>query len=269
MKTDIIQLQKLYADGYSLNQLQKILGVHRSTLSNYLKVSGIDVKHNEKSKVLNQNYFDHIDAEDKAYMLGFIFADGCINLEYNRLTIDLNSKDTHILTEFSNILYGNDFVKTYHRYEGTYCKLDIHSKIMCNKLLDYNLGERKTFTITYPDMIDQSLNKHFIRGLVDGDGCIYLPHDNRQSPLISVISTRKINDSLARILKEELGLKSYLCKTHDQDIDVMCEIRIKNYHQCKILLDWLYKDATIYLQRKYNLYQDFLGRYEGLREQNK
>lgn len=63
---------------------------------------------------------------------------------------------------------------------------------------------------------------------------------------------------------KELDLNGRLCKAHKQDFDVMCEIRVKNYHQCKILLDWLYEDASIYLQRKYGLYQDFLHRYENL-----
>jgi len=78
-----------------------------------------------------------------------------------------------------------------------------------------------------------------------------------------------MNDFLKYYFEKELNIKSYLVKAHKQDMNVMCEIRVKNYHQCKIFLDWLYKGSTIHLQRKYNLYQNFLNRYENLREQNR
>ena len=269
MKTDLTNLQKLYSDGYSLNDLQKILGVHRSTLSGYLKESGIHVNYQEKSKNLNQNYFNQIDSEDRAYMLGFIFADGSINLDYNRLTIDLSIQDQDILVKFSTILYGRNHVKVYTRNNRKYCKLDINSKTICNQLLKYNLTENKTFTAQYPEMIDRSLNKHFIRGLIDGDGCIYLPSNNRSSPLVALIATRAMNDTVSKILDSVLNLKSYVCKVHGQDISIMSELRIKNYHRCKILLDWLYRNSSIHLDRKYNRYLTFLSRYDKLRDQNK
>ena len=140
---------------------------------------------------------------------------------------------------------------------------------MSQHLATLGVVEAKSHKIVFPEWLDKSLHKHFIRGLIDGDGWIYLAGTNRMSPHVGLICTRQINDKLSELFEKELGLKSYLCKANKQDMDVMCEIRIKNYHQTKILLDWLYKDATIYLKRKHDIYKNFLIRYDNLREQNK
>ena len=53
-----------------------------------------------KKKKYNENYFENIDTEDKAYFLGFICSDGCI--ENNKktyryqVTLKLHNKDKYI-----------------------------------------------------------------------------------------------------------------------------------------------------------------------------
>lgn len=268
MKTDIELLKKLYADGYSLNSLQKILGVHRSTLSGYLKKNDVKVKYHEKLETLNERYFQNIDDQEKAYFLGFIFADGSVNARGNNLTVDLSAKDIEILNRFSDLLYRKNYVISYNRYGREYCKLNVNSIPLCNDLLTHNVTSNKTFTIKYP-IIDPGVENHFIRGLIDGDGCICLPTSNRNSPSVSLICTRDIADYLQKKFSEDLKIKSYIYKSKNYDPNTICNFVVKNYHQVKILLDWLYKDSNIYLQRKYNLYQEFLKKYNNLRDQNK
>ncbi len=54
-----------------------------------------------RKKIYNENYFETIDSEDKAYFLGFIFADGCVTNDSKKyryqLTLKLHSKDVGIL----------------------------------------------------------------------------------------------------------------------------------------------------------------------------
>lgn len=223
---------------------------------------------------LNEYYFDVIDTEDKAYMLGFIYADGNNLFQTNRISIHLSKTDEEILKKFSQIVYGSEILKYNSRKNDkgivfNYVSLNMYSKHMSQHLATLGVVERKSHKITFPKWLDKYLYRHFIRGLIDGDGWIYIPNDNRDSPNVGLICTRNINDFLKEYYDKEFGIKTYLTKAHKQDMDVMCEIRVKNYHQCKIFLDWLYKDSTIYLQRKYNLYQKFLCRYNNLREQNK
>lgn len=266
---NIDELKSLYADGYSLYKLQDILGFSRKFLSKQLKINKIEINYKNKSRFLKHNYFDNIDNEQKAYMLGFIFADGSINLKNYRLTIDLASKDMDILIKFSNELYGRNLVKNYTRNNKNYIKLDVNSKYLITQLLKYNITSNKTLSAKYPQMIAKEYNKHFIRGIIDGDGCIYIPKSNRDSPCVLLIGTRDICDNVSEILNKELNLKSYFCKVHDQDISIMTEIKISNFKQCKKMLDWLYKDSKIYLDRKYDKYNNFLIRYESIADQYK
>jgi len=140
---------------------------------------------------------------------------------------------------------------------------------MSETLASLGVVERKSHSITFPNWLDKSLYRHFIRGLIDGDGWIRLPTSNRDSPCVGLICTRSINDFLKNYYLLEFNIKSYLSKAYNQDKDIMCEILVKNYKQSKILLDWLYKDSTIYLDRKYNLYLDFLKKYDFINIKNK
>jgi hypothetical protein len=55
-------------------------------------------------KKFNEDYFEIIDTPEKAYFLGFIFADGCLidnPKEYRyKLNIKIHSKDEDILKKF-------------------------------------------------------------------------------------------------------------------------------------------------------------------------
>ncbi len=275
----IAEITSLYEGGMSLTKIGKKLSIDRKALARLLKNNNVESRKGfsyARKYNLDEHYFDVIDTEEKAYILGFIYADGNNLYCQNRISIHLSVTDEEILKKMSYIFYGEEVLRysTNTNKNGKifyYVYLHLFSKHMSQHLATIGVPEAKSYKIVFPEWLDKNLYRNFIRGLIDGDGWIYLPkiEDNRNSPNVGLICTRQINDFLKDYFEKELGLKSYLVKAHKQDKDVMCEIRVKNYHRCKIFLDWLYKDSTIHLQRKYNLYQDFLNRYDQLREQNK
>ncbi len=273
----IDEITKLYESGMSLTKIGKQLSIDRKALARLLKNNNIEARSGfsyARKYNLDEHYFDIIDTEEKAYILGFIYADGNNLFRINRVAIQLSIVDKEILQKFSTIFFNSEVLKTYKRKnnkgkEFEYVALNLFSKHMSQHLATLGIVERKSHKIAFPEWLDKNLYRHFIRGLIDGDGWIYLPSSNRDSPNVGLICTRKMNDFLKELYEKELNLKSYLTKANKQDINVMCEIRVKNYHQCKIFLDWLYEDSTIYLQRKFDLYQKFLQQYENLRDQNK
>lgn len=271
------EINLLYDQGMSLTKISIKLSIDRKALARLLKNNNIKSRDGfsyAKKHDLNEHYFDIIDSEEKAYMLGFIYADGNNLFQTNRVAIQLAKIDEEILQKFSHIMFNKQNLKYSKKQnaegkEFEYVSLNMYSKYMSQHLATLGVVERKSHLITFPTWLDISLYKHFIRGLIDGDGWIYLPATNRDSPNVGLICTKQINDTLLLFFDKNLGITSYLCEANKQDFNVMCEIRIKNYHQCKILLDWLYKDASIYLKRKYDIYKRFLNNYENLREQNK
>lgn len=277
IKKNLDKIAKLYEDGQSISSISRDLLIDRQALTRLFKDNQIEIrgKHSYARKYdLNEYYFDVIDNEEKAYMLGFIYADGNNLFQTNRVQIELSKIDEGILQKFSQNLYGSQILKYRSRTNKNgklfeYISLNLFSQHMSKQLAKLGVVERKSKKIEFPEWLGKSLQRHFIRGLIDGDGWIYLPNTNRASPFVGLICTRKMNDSLLELFSDELGIEGYLCKAHKQDVDVMCELRVKNYHRCKILLDWLYKGSTIYLDRKYKRYNDFLNVHKGLRQQNK
>ena len=76
---DVFEAQKLYENGLTLNEISQKLNVTRQSISKQLKKIGVKVLRANIMKDLNENVFDSIDTEEKAYWLGFLFADGNIS----------------------------------------------------------------------------------------------------------------------------------------------------------------------------------------------
>ena len=117
------------------------------------------------------NYFKVINTEEKAYWLGFIYADGCITSDIRQqLIIELCKQDRIILERFIDCINGNNKI-----YENKYSyRLSICQKDFTNNLLNKGVFPKKSLLLEFPstDIIPTQLIRHFIRGYFDGDGCI-------------------------------------------------------------------------------------------------
>ncbi len=135
-----------------------------------------------KKKKYNENYFQVIDSEDRAYFLGLIYADGCIindskNFRY-RLVLKLHTKDKHILEEFINCIGGE--MSVWINGQRDMCEIGFSGKKIISDLESIGLIQNKTFSLKYPK-IEEGLERHFLRGYFDGDGCIRKNMDKRDN----------------------------------------------------------------------------------------
>lgn len=130
-----------------------------------------------KRKNYNISYFENIDSEDKAYFLGFIYADGSIvTKNRNSVYLKIHTKDKHILEDLINSIDGE--MDIWYLKNRDICQITISGKKIVSDLVKYGLHQNKTFTIKYPD-IPTEFERHFIRGYFDGDGCIRVKTDSR------------------------------------------------------------------------------------------
>ena len=102
-------IDKMYKDGDRFDDIRSFLHCKEDTLRTYLRNNGYErrkrnvVKGCEKLGAsrkhhFNENYFDIIDTEDKAYWLGFLYADG--NVSYGK---DKNGERKGCKVELQNI----------------------------------------------------------------------------------------------------------------------------------------------------------------------
>ena len=161
-----------YKDNYiSIVECAKKYNIGATTLTRYLKANGIEIKKNNGNKyTYNENYFETIDTEDKAYWLGFIAADGSIVNNGTALEIGLSAKDKNHLIKFINNINGDiNMLKERTNTAGngkTYktVRVNVCSKKMCNDLFNLGIVPNKSLTLQFPKNIPNSLIKHYLRG---------------------------------------------------------------------------------------------------------
>ena len=131
----------------------------------------------KKKVCVNENYFETIDNEHKAYWIGFLLADGCIiknNNKSDTIKFELNIKDKYIIDEFAKDIETDLIVKDYKYGKKHNAQIQIKSNKMSSDLSKYGITYRKTLKINSIPDIPQNLIRHFVRGYFDGDGCAYL-----------------------------------------------------------------------------------------------
>ena len=117
----------------------------------------------------NSNYFEKIDSVKKAYWLGFLAADGCVKIDkYGRKYVDLrlSKKDASHLEMFLEDLKAEDVI---HHYDNAAVVM-LCDKKMVFDLMFLGIVPRKSLILKYPS-INSELDKAFMLGYFDGDGC--------------------------------------------------------------------------------------------------
>ena len=171
----------------SLQKIGENFGVSRNVIKRVLVEQNVYNPNRKARKYyFNENFFEVINTEEKAYWLGFIAADGCIvpprvgTTSGACLKIRLHPKDREHLEKFILALNSNLVIKDRINTgfsEGQPCiDLEINSIKMVRDLIDKGIVPHKSL-ILEPPKIDPKFNLHFIRGYFDGDGSIYHSND--------------------------------------------------------------------------------------------
>jgi len=218
-------------------------------LINLLKKNNIYKKKTEHTKhfIFNENYFNEINSEDKAYFLGFIMADGCVYIgkkNEHLLRIHLHKKDDYVIKEFIKRIEINK----QPTYTERHVEIKVFSKNLINNLINKKCTQRKSLTLKFPDCVPNHLIRHFIRGYFDGDGTVCYFFSEKRNFLnkkASLYSSYSFNEKFKKIMKEILNLNFKIVKRGN-----ISEALITTESTLKIFYDFLYKDATIYLDRK-------------------
>lgn len=203
---------------------------------------------------VNEKLMDNIDTEEKAYWLGFFYADAYNKEKTGQIIIELQERDRLHLSKCANF-FGNPrqpFVQLKNKGKYIAYRLELNSKYLSKNLKSKGCHGAKSFNITFPEWLNINLIHHFIRGYFDGDGCIYIHQDQLG---IEIVSTKEILDSIQNILKP-LGVNSHISHPKKYTNNTY-RLDFGGSRQSKIFCDWIYQNATIYLDRKYHLFQSY------------
>lgn len=217
---------------------------------------------------LNENFFEVIDNEAKAYFLGLLISDGNVfidsDLRANRqasISITLDLKDEYMLNNFKKAVGSNTSIG----HDGRGCgQIAVRSNKMASDLAKYGVIPRKSAHTYLPDIGTKYLH-HLIRGIFDGDGSILAklnPNDmnNRYLHSISFCGTHQLMEDLSKCC-EEIGLQQ-IPKVYDYRDKNLSDIKIQNKSDMLLFGEWMYHDATLYLTRKHDIYLEFKDHYK-------
>lgn len=212
------------------------------------KILSEDQKDKIRKYKINSFYFRNIDDCYKSYVLGFILADGCIG-ETN-LSISLQEKDRDILEKILFCLKSNHKIFPIKNKGKIYSRINIHNKTIVSDLIKHGVGRRKSFTTKPLNCIPEKFERDFWRGVIDGDGSIYL--EKRQGkkssqliPTIQICGTKEICEGF-----KEFCLKYIDTKANVRPMKSIYAFKI-NGNKARVISSALYGNSKIYLNRKF------------------
>ncbi len=226
---------------------------------------------------MNYNYFDTIDTEEKAYWLGFLFADGNLSIpSYTtkegkikngryKISLELKAEDIEHLKKFAKAINYEKEIKiakcSGYNDATKRCRLMFNNKHMWNTLNNLGCTPRKSLTLKFPDITIFSnywLIYSFIRGYFDGDGTISYCNNTHNKMQIKALGTSEFLSEMQKQLPLEYDNILY-----QREGSKVYELSF-NAKRGAYVSSILYNGAEIYLERKYLRYKEFCRLYKGL-----
>lgn len=255
----ITSVMNLISEGKKVPEIANILGINKITIGSFLRTHGIKLNPDKG----NVHYFDTIDSYAKAYIVGFIAADGALvkTRTSTTLTITIKYEDKAVL-EFIKSEIGNehklqeiirpsnfDSSKTIHHIR--YVISDRHITQALNKL---GITSNKSLSMgNIIKNIPYEYRDAFIIGYFDGDGSVtsrdgQYPNDRGilcydYSLYIQIRGTKDFLSGICSHLKIDT--------THIHQNDSIPHLSFASkkdtyrFFQC-------YKNLPFYYERKYN-----------------
>ncbi len=242
------QILEMFDSGINAHQISKTIN------KSFYFVKAILTKHRNPSfkKYNNGNikYFENIDSDKKAYFLGFIAADGCITKSRNSigLTITIHQKDKVVLESLKEDMQSENPIHILKRNE--LIRFVIYNNELVSHLKNNGIEEQKSLTMTnIIKNIPKEFRSAFIRGYFDGDGSFTFQEKYKRG----YIQIRGTKDFLLGIVNEiEIGTCSIT------EYDSIPNLSIGSKKQIKKFFDFIYKNSTIHLDRKYDKIKLFI-----------
>lgn len=246
---------KYYLDGKKVKDISRIYNCHPTTIQRLLKKNSVlkPLRFNNVKYNVNEKYFDTIDSEEKAYWLGMMMTDGCVD-KHGRTRLNLQTADEDHIRKFQKSIGSNHPIHRFSKGDHKISCLSIGNQYLAQSLR--NKGIIANHKIMYPNL-EENLKKHFWRGAIDGDGCICFSHHNKHVRL-SLCGTEEICCEFKKFCQLYIKTKAKILKLKSK----LFNFCINGYISMRIC-NLLYSDSCIFLNRKKEKYIYCAENYKG------
>lgn len=261
----------LYENGFSTVEIGERYKKDPSNVGAKLRKLGVTMRSNKENsrryEFNNTRYFQNINTAEKAYFLGFMYADGYVTSSdgsgARSFGVSLSMVDIHILEQFKKELKSTHPVNVYKSYSGysegnEYCRLLIRNDDTVQDLVNNGVVEKKTNIITRPNSVPSDLIRHFIRGYFDGDGSIKITKPANEKMATSFCVSFLGTDDILHFISDYFLEKDLIKRVNKfqkrREGQIVSCVDYGGNIQSKKILDHLYEESTVCLERKYKRY---------------
>ena len=222
---------------------------------------------------IRHTFFENIQTEIQAYLLGFYAADGNINELRKTLRVHLQKQDSDIIYLFKDFISpdARTFIKPEHKTTGRNGKeitahesfgIDITSSQICQSLVELGFGYKKSNEELHIPNINESLIRHFIRGYFDGDGCItgWVSVEKGKSDRfrysfdICGKTASLLNEIIKFFANCDIKINLNYLKRDD-----MFRIKTSSKKEIEKIFHLLYDNSNFYMTRKFNKFNHYVN----------
>ena len=262
------EIVKIYLEEkIGVDTIAKRFNTSGSSIQKIINKAGVMRDYEYYQYNIDESYFEKVDTRNKAYVLGFLYADGNVTSAGWRLK--LQKKDKYIIDKIKEeIKYDGPllFVKPEKRekngkinYSQGAFALSIARVKMAEDLTKLGCMENKTWKLRFPteEQVPREFIADFLRGYCDGDG-----HLSALSPMINIIGNKFFIEEFLKYLPIN-GANTYYKQSslYVDDLDKQTiSFFVYKKHGSLEAMNFLYGNSpTLYLPRKYELAQHWLS----------
>lgn len=257
------QAEEMFLQGDTYAEIGRFLGVDRKKVSYWIRKSGhkTDPKRIKNTKTIyrkynfNEDIFEKIDTEEKAYWLGFLYADGNVSEYKNDIEVGLAEKDKEQIEKLKSFYQTDAPIKVKRKktdgkiYVGY--ALTVTSQKTKQDLIEKGCIPTKSLILKFPnnEQVPENLISHFVRGYFDGDGSV--THANKGKQISAeILGTQEFIGSLIEWSGINVNIHSF---NHSPTT-----FRVQYFGpKAESFFQKIYQDATVYMDRKYKRYVNF------------
>lgn len=214
-----------------------------------LAEAGINTKRKNRY-FLNESYFDIIDSQVKAYLLGLMAADGCVTTKNYVAFESIDQELTELLKQ--ELEYSGAIRVIKPQNYAPHYRISFSSQQLATALgnLGVMAGRGSSGLYHFPA---SNYLASYVLGYFDGDGCAYV-NPNRSGGLISIVGSYEFVSELARLLN--MGIVKEHCSKSVYYWTIYSRKHIEYFYR------FVYQYSGFGLQRKKQKIEKILGSYK-------
>ncbi|NEU30144.1 hypothetical protein GN156_05035 [bacterium LRH843] len=230
-------IYEMHLSGSTLSEIAEKTGIKERAVMNRLKNMGVKFPRGGSRKYAVKDVIFSSWSYEMAYILGLIFADGC--MAQTRHSFSISQKEKEILIKIARLLGMPE--KSIKMRNGSY-HLSIHSVEMCKMLFWHGVTPNKSSTVEFPNVPTRYMGA-FLRGIIDGDGWV----DRKGYRVVVYTGSEKFSKGLNQAFLQ-LNLNSRIRK----DKRGLYCITVSRKQNVRKLKEIIYtKSGDLYLKRKF------------------